>query len=80
MIRFVDTFYNLFYSESIIALFLIYPIRKSLGHAIRFPVTDLSQELSLQITMKSSCHFLVNRLVMPTLQNSTQFSNDNSLI
>jgi hypothetical protein len=25
--------------------------------------------------MKSSCHFLFNRLGMPTLQNSTQFSN-----
>jgi hypothetical protein len=48
--------------------------------AIRFLATDLSQELSVQITMKSSCHFLFNHLGMPTLQKSTQFSNSNSLI
>jgi hypothetical protein len=46
----------------------------------RILATDLSQELSLQIIMKSSCHFLFNDLGMPTLQNSTQFSNANSLI
>jgi hypothetical protein len=34
-----------------------------------------TQELSLQITMKSSCHFLLNYLGMLTLQDSTQFSN-----
>jgi hypothetical protein len=32
-----------------------------------------TQKLSLQITIKSSCHFLFNHLGMPTLQNSTQF-------
>jgi hypothetical protein len=61
-------------------LSLIYALHKSLGHAIRFLATDLSQELSLQITMKSSCHFLFNHLALPTLQNSTKFSNSNSLI
>jgi hypothetical protein len=30
--------------------------------------------------MKSSCHFLFNHLGLPTLQNSIQFSNSNSLI
>jgi hypothetical protein len=39
----------------------------------------LTQEMSLQITMKSSCHFLLNHLGKWTLQNSTQFSNANSL-
>jgi hypothetical protein len=40
MIGFVDTFfYNLSYSQSIIALPLIYPLHKSLGHAIRFLAT-----------------------------------------
>jgi hypothetical protein len=38
----------------------------------------LTQELSLRITMKSSCHFLISNLGLPTLQNSTQFSNSNS--
>jgi hypothetical protein len=81
MIGFINTFvYNLSYSQSIIALSLIYPLQKSLGHAIRFLATDLSQELSFQITIKSSCHFLINRLGLQTLQNSTQFSNPNSLI
>jgi uncharacterized membrane protein YqhA len=81
MIGFIDTFfYNLFYLQSIIALTPIYPLRKSLGHAIRFLATDLSQELSLQIIMKSSCHFLANHLRMPTLQNTTHFSNANFLI
>jgi hypothetical protein len=47
---------------------------------IRFLTTGLLQELSLQITVKSSCHFLFNHLALPTLQNSTQFSNANSLI
>jgi hypothetical protein len=47
---------------------------------IRFLPTDLSQELSLQTTIKSSCHFLFNHLGLPTLRNSTQFSNCNSLI
>jgi hypothetical protein len=37
-------------------------------------------ELSLQITMKSSCHFLFNQLGLPTLQNSTQCSSANSPI
>jgi hypothetical protein len=62
------------------ALSLIHPLHKSLGHAVRFLTTDLLQEPSLQITMKSSCHFLFNHLGLPTLQNSTQFSNSNSLI
>jgi hypothetical protein len=35
----------------------------------------LTQELSFRITRKSPCHFLFNHLVMPTLLNSTQFSN-----
>jgi hypothetical protein len=52
----------------------------SVVFAIRFLATDLSQELSLQITMNSSCHFLFNHLWPPTLQNSTQFSNSNSLV
>jgi hypothetical protein len=73
-------FYNLSYSQSIIVLPLIYPLHKPLGHAIRFLATDLSQELSLRITMKSSCHFLFNHHGMPTFQNSTQFSSANSLI
>jgi hypothetical protein len=76
MIGFIDNFlYNVSYSQSIIALPLIYPLRKSLGHAIRFPATDLSQEQSLQTTIKSSCHFLFNHFGKPTLQNSTQFSH-----
>jgi hypothetical protein len=81
MIGFIDTFsYNLSYSQSIIALPLIYPLHRSLLHAIRFLATDFSQELSLQVTVKSSCHFLFNHLGTPTLQNSTNFSNANSLI
>jgi hypothetical protein len=48
MIRFINTFvYNLSYSQSITELLLIYPLQKSLEHAIRFLETDLSQELSL---------------------------------
>jgi hypothetical protein len=35
----------------------------------------LTEELSLRTTRKCSCHFLFNHLGMPTLQNSTQFSN-----
>jgi hypothetical protein len=80
MIGFIDTFCSLSYSQSITALPPIYPLHKLLGHAIGFLVTDLSQELSLQIIMKSSCHFLFNHLGMSTLQNSTQFSDANSLI
>jgi hypothetical protein len=77
MIGFIGTFfYNLSYSQSIIALPQIYPFHKSLWHAILFLATDLS----LQITMKSSCHFLFNHLGMTTLQNSTQYSNSSSLI
>jgi hypothetical protein len=49
-------------------------------HALRFLAMDLLQELSLQIIMKSSCHFLFNHLGMPALQNWTQFSKANSLI
>jgi hypothetical protein len=79
MIEFIDTFYNLAYSQSIIALSLIYPLHRSLGHATRFLETDSSQELSLQITAKF-CHFLFNHLGMPTLQNSTQYSNSPILI
>jgi hypothetical protein len=45
-----------------------------------FPAMDLTQKLSLQITMQSSCHFLFNHLGVPTLQNLTKFSNANSLI
>jgi hypothetical protein len=80
MTGFIDTFfYNLSYSQSIIALQLIHTFKKSLGHTIHFLATDLSQELSLQITTKSSCHFLFNHLEVPTLQNLTQFSSANSL-
>jgi hypothetical protein len=50
------------YSQPIIPLALIYPLHKPLARAISFLVTDLSKELSLQITMKSSCHFLPNHL------------------
>jgi hypothetical protein len=80
MIEYIDTFYNLSYSQLIIALSLMYPLHKSLGYAIRFLATDLLQELSLQIAMKSSCYFLFRHLGLPTLPNSTQFSNANSLI
>jgi hypothetical protein len=81
MIGFINTFvYNLSNSQSIIALPLIYPFQQSLRDTIRFPATDLSQQLSFQITMKSSCHFLFDHLGMTTLQNSTKFSNVNSLI
>jgi hypothetical protein len=81
MIGFIDPFfYNHSYSKSIIALTLVYPLHKSLGHAIRFLATDLSQELLLQISTNSSCHFSFNHLGMPTLQNSNQFSNVNSPI
>jgi hypothetical protein len=38
----------------------------------------ITQKLSLQINMKSSCNFFFNDLGMSTLQNSTQFSNSNS--
>jgi hypothetical protein len=51
----------------------------SLVFAIRFLATYLSQELSLQITMKSSCHFLFRHRGLLSLQNSTQLSNSNSL-
>jgi hypothetical protein len=81
MIGFIDTFfYNLSYSQSITALPLNHPFHKSLGHTIHFLAMNLTQKLSLQITMKSSFHFLFNHLGVPTLQNSTQFSNANSLI
>jgi hypothetical protein len=81
MIGFIDAFfYSLSNSQPIIELSLIYPLHKSLGHALRFLATDLSQELSLQITMKSSYNFLINHLGMSILQNSVQFSNANSLI
>jgi hypothetical protein len=77
--EFIDTiFYNLSYSQSIIALPLIYPLHKSQGHTIHFLETDLAQELSPQVTMKSACLFLFNHLGMLTLQNSTQFSNAQS--
>jgi hypothetical protein len=80
MIGLINIFvYNLPYSQPITALPLIYPLHKSLGHAIRFLATDLSQELSLQITMNSSCHLLFNHLGLPTLQNSTQLPNSSSL-
>jgi hypothetical protein len=46
---------------------------------IRFLATDLSEELSLQITLKSSCHFFFNYLGLPTLQNSTQLANSELL-
>jgi hypothetical protein len=72
--------YNLSYSQSIIALSLICPLHKSLGDAIRFLATDVSQELSLQITMKISFNFFFIQLGLPILQNSTQFSDYNSLI
>jgi hypothetical protein len=42
MIAFIDTFYNLSYSQSVIVLQLIYPLHKLLGHAIRFLATDLN--------------------------------------
>jgi hypothetical protein len=45
--------HNLSYSQSVIALPLIYPLRKSLGHAILSLATDLSQ-----ITVTSSWLFL----------------------
>jgi hypothetical protein len=35
----------------------------------------ITQKLSLLITMKYSCHFFFNHIGLPTLQNSTQFSN-----
>jgi hypothetical protein len=35
----------------------------------------ITQKLSLQITMKSSCHFFFNHLGLPILQNSIQISN-----
>jgi hypothetical protein len=54
MTGFIDTFfYNLSYTQSVIALLLSYLLHKSLGHAIRFLAMDLSQELSFQITMGS---------------------------
>jgi hypothetical protein len=70
MTGFINTFvYSLSYSQSVIALPLIYPLHKSLGHAVRFLATDLSQELSLQITTKSSCHFL--QLPIPKIRPSS---------
>jgi hypothetical protein len=81
MIGFINTFvYNLSISRSIIALPLTYPFHQSLRKDIRFLATDLSQELSLQMTMKSSCYFLFNHLGMQILQNSSRFSNVNSLL
>jgi hypothetical protein len=56
-------------------LFCLFP----LVFTIRFLATDLSQEQSLQITMKSSCHFLSSHLGLPTLRKSILFSNSNSL-
>jgi hypothetical protein len=46
---------------------------------IFFLETDSSQELSLQITMKSFYRFSFNHLGLPTLLNSSQFSNANFL-
>jgi hypothetical protein len=44
------------------------PTSESLGHAIRFLATDLSQELSLQITTPF--------LAAANSEDSTQFSSD----
>jgi hypothetical protein len=73
--------------QAIIALLLFYTLSSPPLHTLRFSIftsrilaTDLSEELSLQITKKSSCHFFFNRLGMRTLQNSNQFSNAKSLV
>jgi hypothetical protein len=60
------------------AIAIIYTFQLTVAHALGFSVftsrilaTDLPQELSLQISMKSSCHFLFKPIGIPTLQNST---------
>jgi hypothetical protein len=69
------------------AIAILHTSQLTIAHALEFSVfasrtltTDLWQELSLQISVKYSCHFLFSHLGMPTLQNSTQFSKANSLI
>jgi hypothetical protein len=66
---------------------ILHTFQLTAAHAIGFSAftscilaTDLSRELSLQITMKSFCHLLFSHLGMLTLLNLTQFSNANSPI
>jgi multidrug efflux pump subunit AcrB len=91
MIEFIDTYTCTFTqfgtTGNYNTIAILHTFQLTLAHALGFSAfisliltTDLSQELSLQITMKSSCHFLFNHPGMLTLQNSTQFSNANSLI
>jgi hypothetical protein len=54
------------------AIAILYTFQLTVVHALGVPVlttlilaTDLSQELSLQITIKSSRHFLFNHLGKP---------------
>jgi hypothetical protein len=69
------------------AIAILHTFQLTFAHALVFFVftsrilaTDLSEELSRQIIMKSSCHFSFNRLGIPNLQNPIQFSNANSII
>jgi hypothetical protein len=84
MIGFIDTYtftqFGTAGTYSTVAT--LHTFQLTVAHALGFSVfssrilaTDLTQELLLQITMKSSCHFLFNPFGMLTLQNSTQFSN-----
>jgi uncharacterized membrane protein YagU involved in acid resistance len=66
------------------AIVILHTFQFTVAHALGFSVltshilaTDLSQELSFQIIMKSSFHFVFNHLGMPTLHNSNKFSNAN---
>jgi hypothetical protein len=88
MIGFIDTykFTEFGTTSSHSAIAVLHTFQLTVSHALEFSIfisrilaTDLSQELSLQITMKLPCHFLFNHLGMLTLQNSTKFSNANSL-
>jgi hypothetical protein len=91
MIGFIDTYVYTFtqfgttgnYTTIAILHTFQFTVAQALGVSVltsRILATDLSQELSLQITMKSSSNFLFNHVGKPSLQNSTQFSNATSII
>jgi hypothetical protein len=83
MIVFIDAFFvvSLNYNQYR-AIVHLHTLQFIAAHALEFSVStscilaaDLNTELSLQITMKSCRLFLFNYLALPTLQNSTKFSN-----
>jgi hypothetical protein len=88
MVGFADTYVYTFTqfgtTGNYSAIAILHTFQLTIAHAVGVPVftsrilaTHLAQELSLQITMKSSSDLFFNHLGKPTLQNSTKFSNAN---